>query len=68
MTLRCLVCRTSLDELLLRLGIERCEECCHEVQPSCESCRFRREGICALSLDAPCPTWRPIERVGALAV
>lgn len=26
---------------------------------SCEDCFFRRRGLCALGLDAPCPTFRP---------
>jgi len=25
---------------------------------SCEDCYFRRAGLCALSLEAPCPTFR----------
>jgi hypothetical protein len=26
---------------------------------TCEDCFFRRRGLCALGLDAPCPTFRP---------
>jgi hypothetical protein len=26
---------------------------------TCEDCYFRRELLCALQLDAPCPTFRP---------
>jgi hypothetical protein len=26
---------------------------------TCEDCYFRRELLCALRLDAPCPTFRP---------
>jgi hypothetical protein len=26
---------------------------------SCEDCFFRRRSLCALGLDAPCPTFRP---------
>ncbi len=26
---------------------------------SCEQCFFRRNMLCALELDAPCPTFRP---------
>jgi len=26
---------------------------------SCEQCFFRQNMLCALSLDAPCPTFRP---------
>ena len=26
---------------------------------SCEDCFFKRQGLCALSCDAPCPTFRP---------
>ena len=29
---------------------------------SCENCFFRQNMLCALSLDEPCPTWRPAER------
>jgi hypothetical protein len=29
------------------------------IQASCEDCYFRRAGLCALSLEAPCPTFRP---------
>jgi hypothetical protein len=25
---------------------------------SCEDCYFRRAGLCALTLDSPCPTFR----------
>ena len=27
--------------------------------PRCEDCFFRRNGLCALGLDEPCPTFRP---------
>ncbi len=27
--------------------------------PSCEDCYFHRHMLCALALDAPCPTFRP---------
>jgi hypothetical protein len=27
-------------------------------QLTCEDCYFRRAGLCALSLEAPCPTFR----------
>jgi len=27
--------------------------------PSCEDCFFHRHMLCALALDAPCPTFRP---------
>jgi len=30
--------------------------------PSCEDCYFRKNMLCALALDAPCPTFRPAER------
>lgn len=26
---------------------------------TCEECFFKRNGLCALELDAPCPTFRP---------
>jgi hypothetical protein len=26
---------------------------------SCEDCYFKRNGLCALSCDGPCPTFRP---------
>ena len=29
---------------------------------SCEQCYFRKNMLCALNLDAPCPTFRPAER------
>ena len=28
------------------------------VKASCSDCYFRREGLCALSLETPCPTFR----------
>jgi hypothetical protein len=28
----------------------------------CEDCYFRKNMLCALNLDAPCPTFRPAER------
>ena len=28
----------------------------------CEDCYFRQNMLCALKLDAPCPTFRPAER------
>ena len=28
----------------------------------CEDCYFRTNMLCALNLDAPCPTFRPAER------
>ena len=31
-------------------------------EPACEDCYFRRNGLCALDLSAPCPTFRPAER------
>ena len=30
-----------------------------EVQVTCEDCFFARNGLCALDLDEPCPTFRP---------
>jgi hypothetical protein len=33
---------------------------------TCEDCYFRRAGLCALIVDAPCPTFRAHSR-GALA-
>lgn len=29
---------------------------------SCDDCYFKQNMLCALSLDAPCPTYRPAER------
>ena len=29
------------------------------VKPSCEDCFFRRNMLCALACDEPCPTFRP---------
>ena len=31
-------------------------------EPSCNDCYFRRAGVCALNLDAPCPTFRAVRR------
>ncbi|HEY7017801.1 MAG TPA: hypothetical protein VH297_04980 [Gaiellaceae bacterium] len=31
-------------------------------KPTCEDCYFRRAGLCALSLEAPCPTFRAQSR------
>ena len=28
----------------------------------CDDCFFRKNMLCALDLDSPCPTWRPAER------
>jgi hypothetical protein len=28
----------------------------------CEDCYFRKNMLCALKLDAPCPTYRPAEQ------
>jgi len=30
--------------------------------PSCEDCYFRRNGLCALHLERPCPTFRAAGR------
>jgi hypothetical protein len=30
--------------------------------PTCDGCFFRQNMLCALKLDAPCPTYRPAER------
>ena len=29
---------------------------------TCDDCYFRRAGLCALALEAPCPTFRPKTR------
>ncbi len=29
------------------------------VKPRCEDCYFRRNTLCALALEEPCPTFRP---------
>jgi hypothetical protein len=31
-------------------------------QPTCADCYFRRAGLCALSPEAPCPTFRADSR------
>jgi hypothetical protein len=31
---------------------------------TCEDCYFRRELLCALRLDEPCPTFRPASKQG----
>jgi hypothetical protein len=41
------VVRLASPELKKRLAI------------TCDDCYFRRELLCALRLDAPCPTFRP---------
>jgi hypothetical protein len=33
---------------------------------TCEDCYFKREGLCALALATPCPTFRAVTR-GTLA-
>ena len=30
----------------------------NRAKPTCEDCYFKRAGLCALTLDAPCPTFR----------
>ena len=30
--------------------------------PTCDTCFFRQNMLCALNLDEPCPTFRPAER------
>ena len=36
------------------------------IKATCDDCYFRRAGLCALSLEAPCPTFRAHSR-GSLA-
>ncbi len=43
-------------EATARMGTQR-KKCL-----KCEDCYFRRNMLCALALDAPCPTFRPAER------
>jgi hypothetical protein len=31
--------------------------------PTCADCYFRRQGLCALALELPCPTFRSATRV-----
>jgi hypothetical protein len=31
-------------------------------KPSCSDCYFHRAGLCALTLEAPCPTFRSVRR------
>jgi hypothetical protein len=31
-------------------------------EPSCTDCYFHRAGLCALTLEAPCPTFRAVRR------
>lgn len=33
-------------------------------KPSCESCFFKQNLLCALDLDGPCPTYRPNSELG----
>jgi hypothetical protein len=32
------------------------------IKPTCEDCYFHRAGLCALVLEAPCPTFRAQSR------
>jgi hypothetical protein len=32
------------------------------IEVTCDDCFFRKAGLCALLLDAPCPTFRHAER------
>jgi hypothetical protein len=31
-------------------------------RPTCQDCYFQRQGLCALALDRPCPTFRAAGR------
>jgi hypothetical protein len=31
-------------------------------KPSCDDCFFKKNHLCALKLDGPCPTFRPADR------
>jgi hypothetical protein len=31
--------------------------------PTCDDCYFRRQGLCALALERPCPTFRAAGRI-----
>jgi hypothetical protein len=31
-------------------------------KPDCSDCFFKKNHLCALTLDGPCPTFRPAER------
>jgi hypothetical protein len=31
-------------------------------KPSCEDCFFKKNHLCALKLEGPCPTFRPADR------
>ena len=33
-----------------------------KLKPKCEDCYFRRHGLCALSVERPCPTFRAAGR------
>jgi hypothetical protein len=32
-------------------------------KPTCQDCYFQRNGLCALALERPCPTFRAAERI-----
>jgi hypothetical protein len=32
-----------------------------KTEPTCDDCYFRREGLCALALERPCPTFRAVK-------
>jgi hypothetical protein len=32
-------------------------------KPTCQDCYFHRNGLCALALERPCPTFRAAERI-----
>ena len=31
--------------------------------PTCQDCYFHRNGLCALALERPCPTFRAAEKI-----
>jgi hypothetical protein len=55
--LRALCCASSCDGMVnegsFGVGVKRVKKV------SCEECFFRRNLLCALDLDEPCPTFRP---------
>ena len=42
------------------------ERFCMPTKASCTNCYFRREGLCALAGEIPCPTFRAVAAGGQL--
>jgi len=48
----------------MRTGGEKCNmpRVAKTRKPDCGDCFFKKNHLCALNLDGPCPTFRPAER------